>query len=286
MTELQEQQHVHAAATAIAATTAAAADAAASHAAWVDACSRAYATAQRTSLMSKFMYNLLIFLAKRDNLTALKQIMVGWSRWCANVRYKISKEVLSHHAAEHSEHISALMRNMFRIVDRLDNERLLLLYWGNWGRVCTDTRVINLHANYLEERRLAEAERSNLLVVIKFCEATILELQSDLDGCNVGDKAAMADVGCQTKRTLKLGVATQCDISNKNNDSFPQDALLHAERHIAKLETHLGAMERDAEDFESRVRKERDLAGRRFDELLRLRSALAGKARDELACSQ
>jgi hypothetical protein len=87
------------------------------------------------------------------------------------------------------------------------------------------------------------------------------------------------DVGCQTKRTLKLGVATQCDIIKKDNDSFHQDALLHAERHIAKLEAHLGAMEMDAEEFESRVRNERDLAGRRFDELLRLRGALAGQAR-------
>ena len=160
-------------------------------------------------------------------------------------------------------------------------------------KVCVDASV----QCYIVDRR--DVQRvEKLLDVIKVREATILDLQSSLTnvGGNVGDKASaaagkadaasMADVGCQTKRSLKLGVATQCGIIKKDNDSFHQDALLHAERHIAKLEAHLDAMERDTEEFESNVRFERDLARMRFDELLRLRSALAGKARDELGCGQ
>ena len=60
------------------------------------------------------------------------------------------------------------------------------------------------------------------------------------------------------------------------------DAQLHAERHIAKLEQHVDAIEVDDKNNELKLKGERDLVARRYDELLCLRGMLITRSREEL----
>ena len=44
------------------------------------------------------------------------------------------------------------------------------------------------------------------------------------------------DAGCQTKRTLKICIAVQCDIVKKGDAEYLRAALAHAEQHISRNE--------------------------------------------------
>ena len=81
---------------------------------------------------------------------------------------------------------------------------------------------------------------------------------------------------------LSWGVASQCNILSVGDSKKYHDALLHVEQHIAKLERHVDAIESDDDNNEWKLKEERDLAARRFDELLRLCGMLITRWREEL----
>jgi hypothetical protein len=58
-------------------------------------------------------------------------------------------------------------------------------------------------------------------------------------GCQTDNSGT--DQGCQTKRILKLGIATQCNLA-EDGAQLNLQALLHAEAHIATLEKQMGLM--------------------------------------------
>jgi hypothetical protein len=67
-------------------------------------------------------------------------------------------------------------------------------------------------------------------------------------GCNYGTDrdcqtdSKVTDIGCQTKRTLKLGVATQCNLA-VDEAQLNLKALRHAESHITTLDKHIVTLE-------------------------------------------
>ena len=80
-------------------------------------------------------------------------------------------------------------------------------------------------------------------------------------------------------------MASQCNILSDGGAADANkyhDALLHAEKHIDKLERHLGLMEKGASDYEGKLQIEREAAASRYADVLRLRSELAKCTLDEL----
>ena len=81
----------------------------------------------------------------------------------------------------------------------------------------------------------------------------------------------MVNAGCQTKRTLELGIVVQCDIVRKNEEEFLRAALKHAEQHISTNEKYQVGMVSNIDELKRQVLAERKVSEGRLDELLQLK---------------